>query len=233
MSLTDHKRVSVAGVADGVGQALPMGVAPGSKPRRPAVAAGVPALLRGRDGRPAWTPLRRALGFSAWPLAGCVLLSLSGCVTEPAPVVPQLTRADRVVVKKGERKMQLVQQGQVVREYRIALGDQPRGHKVREGDERTPEGLYFLDWRNPYSSYYKSIHVSYPNARDIQYARNLGVKPGGMIMIHGQPNYLRSEKVQATYQYRDWTNGCIAVQNHEMDEIWTAVRDGTPIEILP
>jgi murein L,D-transpeptidase YafK len=156
-------------------------------------------------------------------------LMLAGCASEPR----KLTEVDQVVVKKTGRKMLLIQDGEVVHEYRIALGGQPQGHKVQEGDERTPEGDYFLDWRNPYSRFYKSIHVSYPNTDDIRFARARGVNPGGMIMIHGQPNYIRSVKVKAEYKRRDWTDGCIAIQNHEMDEIWRTVRDGTPIKILP
>jgi len=156
--------------------------------------------------------------------------TLAACASEPTP---KLTRADKVLVRKSERKMQLIQGGKVVREYRIALGDRPRGHKMRQGDERTPEGDYILDWRNPDSNYYKSIHVSYPNSRDVMFARFMGDDPGGMIMIHGQPNHIRSARIKAEYDRLDWTDGCIAVQNHEMDEIWRTVRDGTPIKILP
>lgn len=121
--------------------------------------------------------------------------------------------------------------GQVLREYRVALGDNPYGHKMQEGDERTPEGTYILDWRNPNSQYYKAIHISYPNEQDRAVAEALGVQPGGMIMLHGLPNGVRSPSVRAEYQRRDWTNGCIAVQDHEIDEIWRLVRDGTPIRI--
>ena len=155
---------------------------------------------------------------------------LAGCASQPAPPVQ---RVDSVIVKKSERKLQLIQGGKVLREYRVALGDNPRGHKMQEGDERTPEGSYILDWRNPRSNYYKSIHVSYPNSMDQLVARSLGVKPGGMIMIHGRPNWLTSPAVAREYDGRDWTNGCIAVTNEEMDEIWRLVRDGTPIRILP
>jgi len=157
-------------------------------------------------------------------------LVLVGCASKP----PERLAADQVVVKKSERKLMLMNDGRVIREYRIALGDAPRGHKMRQGDERTPEGDYILDWRNPRSSFYKSIHVSYPNDRDRMFARAMGVDPGGMIMIHGLPNYLPPNAVKhANYNRRDWTDGCIAVDNHEMDEIWQAVRDGTPIRILP
>jgi murein L,D-transpeptidase YafK len=157
-----------------------------------------------------------------------LLSLLAGCAGPPERV-----SVDRVVVDKSERRMRLMQDGNVVREYRVALGDAPLGHKFREGDERTPEGEYLLDWRNPRSSYYKAIHVSYPNESDRIAARALGYQPGGMIMIHGKPNYISSPAVLAEYDRRDWTDGCIAVTNEEMDEIWALVKDGTPILILP
>ena len=165
------------------------------------------------------------------PLALAVLAAaaLFGCASAPPP---EPTHADRVVVKKSQRRLQLLNNGKVLREYRIALGDAPVGHKVMEGDERTPVGDYILDWRNPRSNFHKSIHISYPNERDRAVARALGVSPGGMIMIHGMPNHIRSQKVKAEYANRDWTDGCIAVENHEMDEIWAMVRDGTPIRIM-
>jgi murein L,D-transpeptidase YafK len=103
---------------------------------------------------------------------------------------------------------------------------------MQEGDGRTPVGDYILDWRNPNSQYHKSIHVSYPNARDQAVAQALGVPPGGMIMLHGLPNHIQSQTVRAEYLRRDWTNGCIAVQDNEIDEIWRLVRDGTPIRIV-
>jgi len=160
-----------------------------------------------------------------------VVVILVGC----AGSEPKKKRiwADQVVVEKSKRKLTLIRDGELMREYRIKLGKRPRGHKVRQGDERTPEGSYFLDWRNPNSRFYKSIHISYPNKRDIRFARLGGYDPGGMIMIHGQPNHIRSAKFKEQYLSRDWTNGCIAVQNHEMDEIWRLVRHGTPIKILP
>ncbi|NEX16627.1 MAG: hypothetical protein C1943_08365 [Halochromatium sp.] len=155
----------------------------------------------------------------------------AGCASKPA--VTASPYVDRVLVKKSARTMELHKQGAVYRTYRISLGDQPRGHKLQEGDERTPEGNYVLDWRNPNSSFYKSIHLSYPNALDRTVARSLGVSPGGMIMIHGLPNWLSSPRLAAEYRRTDWTDGCIAVGNEEMDEIWQLVRDGTPITILP
>jgi len=174
----------------------------------------------------------RPLWRLAFPLPLVFLvLVVAGCAT---PQQPERLVADQVVVKKSERKLMLMNNGKVVREYRVALGDAPRGHKMRQGDERTPEGNYILDWRNPRSNFYKSIHVSYPNAQDRMLAKAMGHDPGGMIMIHGLPNYLPQNAIKyANYNRRDWTDGCIAVDNHEMDEIWQAVRDGTPIRILP
>ncbi|WP_413231753.1 L,D-transpeptidase family protein [Marinobacter sp.] len=136
-----------------------------------------------------------------------------------------------VVVRKDERRLYLMAGEQVVRSYRISLGDNPVGHKLYEGDERTPEGDYTLDWRNPHSDFYKSIHISYPNDRDRELASAWGLDPGGSIMIHGLPN----EAGDLAFAYRglDWTDGCIAVSNEEMDEIWQLVADGTPIRITP
>ncbi|MGB5835248.1 MAG: L,D-transpeptidase family protein [Thiohalocapsa sp.] len=155
---------------------------------------------------------------------------LGGCASKPDI---SASHVDKVVVRKGDRQMDLLKDGAIYRSYRISLGDSPRGHKMQEGDERTPEGDYILDWRNPRSSFHKSIHVSYPNTRDRAFARAMGFSPGGMIMIHGRPNWLTSSKVAKEYDGRDWTNGCIAVTNPEMDEIWRLVRNGTPIRILP
>ncbi|WP_245417507.1 L,D-transpeptidase family protein [Aminobacter sp. AP02] len=138
---------------------------------------------------------------------------------------------DLVRVAKAERRLELVSGDRVVRSYAVALGANPIGHKRQQGDERTPEGRYVLDWRNPGSAFSKSIHISYPNADDQAAAKRAGVDPGGMIMIHGQPNGYGwwSWLVQMF----DWTNGCIAVTDEEMAEIWHMVEDGTPIEINP
>ncbi len=139
--------------------------------------------------------------------------------------------ADKVVVYKSKRQMQLFRAGKVLRTYRIALGDNPVGHKRQEGDEKTPEGAYVLDWRNPNSRYYKSIHISYPNAQDREQARRRGVSPGGDIMIHGRNGPIVLP--DGTWKWKDWTDGCIAVTNAEMDEIWKLVKNGTPIQINP
>lgn len=137
----------------------------------------------------------------------------------------------QVLVMKGERRMQIMNGDTVVKTYSIALGGSPVGHKQREGDGRTPEGSYVLDWRNGNSSYHRSIHLSYPNEADVERARSAGEDPGGMIMIHGQRNYFGW--LAPVAQWFDWTDGCIAVTNVEMDEIWALVENGTPIEIRP
>jgi murein L,D-transpeptidase YafK len=138
---------------------------------------------------------------------------------------------DRVVVFKRERRLVLLSHGKELRSYKIALGSEPVGPKARQGDHRTPEGVYTLDSRNPNSRFYKALHISYPNSKDIAAARRLGVSAGGDIMLHGLPReYAWVGKAQTLH---DWTDGCIAVTNEEMDEIWKLVRVGTPIEIKP
>ena len=139
---------------------------------------------------------------------------------------------DFVLVRKKERKLYLYTGHDVVKSYKIALGKEPVGQKQREGDSRTPEGLYTLDWRNPNSRFFRSIHVSYPNVVQARSAKEAGIDPGGAIMIHGQPSDW-SERIKLTFNHKDWTEGCIAVENQDMLEIWDLVRDGTPIKIEP
>ncbi|GAB3345668.1 L,D-transpeptidase family protein [Lysobacter tyrosinilyticus] len=139
-------------------------------------------------------------------------------------------RVDLVRVDKSDRTLALVSAGKVIRLYKVVLGRAPVGAKTREGDKRTPEGRYVLNLRNANSSYYRSIHVSYPNAQDLERARRLGVNPGSAIMIHGQPNGRGWNG--DTLQY-DWTDGCIALSNADMTEVWNLVRIPTPIEIGP
>jgi murein L,D-transpeptidase YafK len=134
-------------------------------------------------------------------------------------------RADQIVVNKSRREMLLLRGNVVLRSYRIALGREPVGHKQCEGDGRTPEGRYIIDRRNPKSKYHLALHISYPNTEDVDRARAAGVEPGGDIMIHG----LKDGEPRA----EDWTQGCIAVTNGEMDEIWGLVPDGTVIVIEP
>ncbi|GAA4108145.1 murein L,D-transpeptidase family protein [Aminobacter aganoensis] len=138
---------------------------------------------------------------------------------------------DLVRVDKSERLLELLSGDKVVRSYAVALGANPVGHKRQEGDERTPEGRYVLDWRNPGSAFTKSIHISYPDADDKAAAKRAGVDPGGMIMIHGQSKGFGWWSW--LMQMFDWTNGCIAVTDEDMAEIWKMVENGTPIEINP
>ena len=127
--------------------------------------------------------------------------------------------------------MLLLRDDRVVRDYAVALGTNPRGPKRRNGDGRTPEGRYRLDWRIEESHFYRAIHVSYPNEQDRERASGAGVAPGGGVMIHGLPN--GESWVGERHREFDWTNGCIGVTDDEMDEIWELVDDGTPIEIRP
>jgi murein L,D-transpeptidase YafK len=139
--------------------------------------------------------------------------------------------ADHVIVYKAERRLDLVSKGEVFRSFPISLGAVPEGHKEREGDQRTPEGTYRLDARNVNSAFFLALRVSYPNAADVRNARSRGVSPGNNIMIHGLPNNPRYPLDQ--YLYADWTDGCIAVSNSAMIDIWLSVPEDTPITILP
>ncbi|UCH73878.1 MAG: L,D-transpeptidase family protein [Rhodospirillales bacterium] len=136
------------------------------------------------------------------------------------------TQADRVLVDKSDRQLHLMRNGAIWKSYPIGLGFAPEGHKRQEGDGRTPEGDYVLDWRNPNSRFHLSIHISYPDAGDRADAARRSVSPGGAIFIHGHHRRWFGQK-------RDWTLGCIAVTDAAMDEIWRAVPDGTPITIRP
>ncbi len=142
-----------------------------------------------------------------------------------------MTRVDRVVVNKGRRELLLLAGANVLRTYRVALGSDPLGHKLCEGDGRTPEGRYAIDRRNPQSAYHLALRISYPNQADRQRAEELGLDPGGDIMIHGLPNGV--DAGQRGHPQRDWTRGCIAVTNAEIEEIWNLVAEGTPVEINP
>lgn len=155
---------------------------------------------------------------------------LAALTTLPAPKA-EPPRADSVVVDKSNRQLYLKRDGAVLRSYDIALGFSPKGHKTKRGDGRTPEGRYTLDFRNPDSRFHRSIRVSYPNRQDVARARSQGLDPGDNIMIHGLPDDWAWLGRHHTRQ--DWTEGCIAVTNREMDEIWAMVDSGTPIHILP
>ena len=165
-----------------------------------------------------------------WLLA---LLCLSLVVTSQAApssvAAPQVV--DKVLVEKAQRRLHLISRGETVKSYRISLGKQPLGAKAREGDLRTPEGFYWIDWRRKSEKYNLSMHISYPNARDQAVAKAAGVKPGSMIMIHGTP--LDEEYPEWFFHTLDWTEGCIAMKNADMREVWAQVKDGTLIEIRP
>jgi murein L,D-transpeptidase YafK len=139
--------------------------------------------------------------------------------------------ADRVIVRKAERRLMLMRGDRVLRTFDVALGLSPTGPKRQEGDFRTPEGTYRLSGRNANSDFFLAIQVDYPRPDDERRASAEGVEPGGMIMIHGQPN--RPSRPLEYYQKRDWTNGCIAVSNADMVDIWLMTPDNTPIQILP
>ena len=139
--------------------------------------------------------------------------------------------ADFVLVNKSEKRLYLMRQGKVFAEFPVVFGANPKGHKQKQGDERTPEGRYILDYKNAKSQYYKSIHISYPNAQDRAAAWRRGDDPGGDIMIHGQRNGY--EHLAFIAQRFNWTNGCIALTNDDMDFVWQAVPVGTPIDIKP
>ena len=156
-------------------------------------------------------------------LALALCLAAPSAVAAPPAMVPPAERADFVYLDKSERRLELRRGGEVLKTYRVALGFAPEGDKRREGDGKTPEGRYLLDWRNPQSRFHLSLHVSYPDARDREEARAAGVPPGGDIFIHG------ASRPGAG----DWTLGCIAVTDAEMEEIWAMVPNGTIIEIEP
>ncbi len=153
-----------------------------------------------------------------------------------APAAPDwekfaTAKADKIVVFKAQRKLELVRKGDVIRSYSIALGRNPVGPKVERGDGKTPEGTYFIDRRNMESEYHLSLHLSYPETADIKRAAALKVDPGANILIHGEPNILNHEG--KANLLKDWTAGCIALHNTDMDEVWRLVDDGVTVEIHP
>lgn len=148
--------------------------------------------------------------------------------TAPALAAPFI---DKVLVLKSERRLEVISHGEVIRQYRVSLGKQPVGHKQRSGDQRTPEGFYFIDWRHESELYNLSLHLDYPNLKDRAAAWKRGDDPGSMIMIHGTP--IDEEYPEWFFEGLDWTNGCIALTNDNMQELWDLVPDGTLVEIRP
>lgn len=162
--------------------------------------------------------------------AACLAATLVIAPSTPATATLGV-KADRIVVLKSERRLILQREGRELKAYPIALGGTPTGHKRQQGDGRTPEGEYVVDWRNPESKFFLSLHISYPNAADSARASAAGLDPGGNIMIHGLPAHYRGPEPDRFHV--DWTEGCIGVGNSAMQEIWTMVENGTTVEIRP
>lgn len=150
----------------------------------------------------------------------------SALLAAPMPV-----KADMIIVHKAQRVLHLMRNGEVLKSYRVALGKDPLGHKEVQGDNKTPEGTYFIDYLKPKSDFHRGIGLSYPSTWDQVQASIKGVAPGGAIMIHGLPNGYDAASVG--HPYVDWTAGCIAVTNKEVEEIWASVREGVEVKILP
>ena len=182
--------------------------------------------------RPATSPVPAHVGTRIDPQG-------SGTPSAPRPAVSPAAitggrhafTADSVVVEKALRRLTVYNGGLAVRTFDIALGQVPAGPKERIGDYKTPEGLYYIDGRNPYSRYHKGLHISYPNAADLARAQTLGVTAGGDVMIHGLVN--GEGAVGSDHRAYDWTNGCVAVTDEEIDELWNEVPIGTPVRIKP
>jgi murein L,D-transpeptidase YafK len=163
------------------------------------------------------------------------LLLIAGVVGGLLAAAPILAvggvKADRVVIEKSQRQLILLRGDKPIRTYPVALGGSPKGPKRFEGDQRTPEGVYKIDFRNDRSNFHRALRISYPSEADRMRALEMGYAPGGQIMIHGLRNgqgWLGSRHLGD-----DWTDGCIAVTNDEIDEIWSLVDLGTPVEIRP
>jgi len=167
---------------------------------------------------------------SRYLLAFIITVVASAFFARPA-LASNLPTVDRVIVDKSQRQLYLMHGRQVLRSYPVSLGKNPTGHKLRQGDQRTPEGQYRLDWRSADSRYHLALHISYPGPQDLETAYRNGDQPGGNIMIHGLPGkFADGAKVLLDL---DWTDGCIAVSNEAIEEIWQLVADNTIIEILP
>jgi len=169
-------------------------------------------------------PAKVALTF----LAAIVLHAFAFDATVASTASQQ---ADRIVIIKSRREMTLMAAGKPLKTYKVALGSQPVGAKEREGDHKTPEGNYMIDSKVEHSRFHRALHISYPNQADRERARKLGARPGGAVEIHGLGD--KFGWVGALHRQTDWTDGCVAVTNEEIDEIWPLVAVGTPVEIKP
>lgn len=172
---------------------------------------------------------RRMIARLCFCLAFAGALLVTGSLN--AAPAPAGERATRILVEKSARTLSLLRNGTIIKSYRMALGGNPVGTKRREGDSKTPEGRYKIDFKNNASRFHLSLRISYPDAEDRKQAAAAGAPPGGDIFIHGLPNGLGW--LGAAHRARDWTDGCIAVTNEEIEEIWSLVETGTPIEIRP
>lgn len=159
------------------------------------------------------------------------ILSLTVYYFYPEDSLPSNTKIDKLIVLKSKRQLLAYSRGQLVRFYKISLGRQPIGAKEFEGDKKTPEGLYFINDKNSNSGYHKNLGISYPNKDDIEKARQFDKPTGGDIKIHGLRNGIGF--IGKLHRWNDWTLGCIAVTDQEIDELYEAVCIGTPIEIKP
>jgi hypothetical protein len=223
---------ALCGVAGAQGFSSVSGPLPPQDRSVPAVAVPAPVVV----GAPAGPPDAQAFSSVSTPSS---VATNAGAAAGAGPLLPfsgsgpssAFEIADRIVIEKGSRRLRLLRGGNVIGEYSVKLGLNPYGHKQREGDFRTPEGTYHLSRRNPRSEFFLSVEVSYPNAEDRARARQAGARPGGLIMIHGQPNVPR--KTADYYASNDWTDGCIAVSNSDMVDIWLRTTLGTAIEIRP
>ena len=182
---------------------------------------------------PATLSLLLCVASAAWSDTGSNSIddSSRAAATPAAGLSAAMPIADQIIVRKSQRRLFLMRRGEVLRSYRVALGLMPEGPKEQAGDFRTPEGHYQLTRRNPRSDYFLSIQVSYPNDQDLRRAHHQHVEAGGSIMLHGLPNNLRHPPEY--YAKADWTDGCIAMSDSEMVELWMMTQDNTPIDILP
>ena len=170
--------------------------------------------------------------FSANMLVAAPAPAHGTALVVPSSVVaPPLGLVDSIVVEKKARMLTLFRDGKPARSYLVALGGHPLGDKLSAGDKRTPEGLFYIDARQPNSKYHLALHISYPDVVHRARSQAAGVQPGGDIMIHGLPNGLGA--AGASHRINDWTNGCVALTDEEIEQIWSVVPIGTPVEIKP
>lgn len=173
--------------------------------------------------------LRRRFLVGAWGVAAAP--ALAGGEARARPLASDAAIVDRIVIEKAAHRMTLFSGGRTVRTYAVSLGRGGLAPKTREGDRRTPEGEYRITGRNPRSAYHLSLRIGYPTPAQVALARRRGVAPGGDIMIHGLPN--GHGALARAYAGRDWTDGCIAVTNAQIEEIWRLTRDGASVSIVP